>query len=192
MNVARNTAVIVPIRVDDVTSGNGLPGLTLAVTIKKAAGAFVSAAPAVTDQGNGWYDIALTAAMTDTLGPLVVRATAAGADPAERVLDVAPAVPDVNIVSIGGATITLASLVQAILTAESSIAGLGGPRSLDQLIVLLSAFAFGHAVPLSVGTGSTYYDRKADGSQGVPRFVVTVGGPASFTVSNIDVTTPSS
>jgi len=76
------------LRVDSSTTGNGLAGLTLAVTLSKAGGAFASISPTVTDRGNGWYSIALTASHTDTLGDLVVRATATGAQAAERILNV--------------------------------------------------------------------------------------------------------
>ncbi len=59
----------------------GLTGATLSVSISKDGGAFSSISPTVTERGNGWYNIALTTAHTDTLGDLVLRATAAGADP---------------------------------------------------------------------------------------------------------------
>lgn len=99
---------------------------------------------------------------------------------------------DVNVAAIGGTTVTLSTLMQSILTAQSTIAGHGGPRSLDNLLTLMSAFAFGFAVPLNTGIGATYYDKKADGTQGVPRFTVTLTSPTSFSISNIDTSTPGS
>lgn len=96
----------------------------------------------------------------------------------------------VNVTSINANVI--AAFAQSILTAQSTIAGQGGPRSLGDLITLLSAFAFGIAVPLNSGVGATYYDKKADGSRGVARFVVTINSPTSFSVSAIDTTTPGS
>ena len=64
----------------------GKTGLTLSVEISKDGGAFASISPTVTERGNGWYSLALTEADTDTVGDLVVRCTATGADPGERVL----------------------------------------------------------------------------------------------------------
>ncbi len=64
----------------------GKTGLTLAVEISKDGGAFAPVSPTVTERGNGWYSVALADTDTDTLGDLVVRCTATGADPGERVL----------------------------------------------------------------------------------------------------------
>lgn len=73
----------------DSTDGKtGKTGLTLAVTISKNGAAFGSISPTVTERGNGWYNVALVAADTDTIGDLVVRGTATGADPGERVVNV--------------------------------------------------------------------------------------------------------
>jgi len=80
-----NIMVFMADNTDHIT---GKTGLTLTVTISKDGGAFSSISPTVTERGNGWYNIALTASDTDTIGDLVVRATATGADPAERVLNV--------------------------------------------------------------------------------------------------------
>jgi hypothetical protein len=59
----------------------GATGLTLAVTASKDGGAFASISPTVTERGNGWYSIALTASHTDTLGDIALQITAASADP---------------------------------------------------------------------------------------------------------------
>lgn len=74
--------------VDSSDHVTGMTGLTLSVSISKNGGAFSTISPTVTERGNGWYNIALSSSDTDTLGDLVVRATATGADPAERVLNV--------------------------------------------------------------------------------------------------------
>jgi hypothetical protein len=57
-------------------------GLSPTVTISKNAGAFASPAGAVSEIGNGWYKIAANATDTNTLGPLLVYATAGTADQA--------------------------------------------------------------------------------------------------------------
>lgn len=67
-----------PILVVD-SSDNGIAGRTLVVTISKDGGAFTAISPTVTDRGNGWYNLVLTALHTDTLGTLAFHITAAGA-----------------------------------------------------------------------------------------------------------------
>jgi hypothetical protein len=69
---------------DSADPSAGKTGLTLTVTASKDGGAFASISPTQTERGNGWYNLALTTAHTDTFGDLVVRATATGAIPAER------------------------------------------------------------------------------------------------------------
>lgn len=66
-------------------------GKTLAVQISKNGGAFgnpAGGATNMTEIANGWYYVDLAAADHDTLGPLVIRATAAGVDDVEMVLQV--------------------------------------------------------------------------------------------------------
>lgn len=58
-------------------------GLTPTVTLSKNGGAFASPAGAVTEIGNGWYKVAGNATDTNTLGPLILHATASGADPVD-------------------------------------------------------------------------------------------------------------
>lgn len=82
---AQNVMVFMADSTDHVT---GKTGLTLTVTISKNGGYFTNINPTVTERGYGWYNIALTSSDTDTIGDLIVRATATGADPAERVLSV--------------------------------------------------------------------------------------------------------
>lgn len=61
----------------------GQAGATLAITASKSGGAFASISPAVTDLGSGWYSLALTGAMTGTLGDLALHIDAAGCDPSD-------------------------------------------------------------------------------------------------------------
>lgn len=56
-------------------------GATPTVVISKDGGAFASPSGAVTEIGNGWYKIAGNATDRNTLGELLVHATATGADP---------------------------------------------------------------------------------------------------------------
>lgn len=66
----------------------GKTGLTLTITASKAGAAFASITPTVTERGNGWYNLDLTTAHTDTLGDLAIRCTATGADPTDLVCQV--------------------------------------------------------------------------------------------------------
>lgn len=59
-------------------------GLAPTVTLSKAGAAFAAPAGAVSEIGNGWYRVAGNATDTNTLGSLILHATAAGADPTDR------------------------------------------------------------------------------------------------------------
>jgi len=61
----------------------GVTGLSPTVTISKNGGSFGSPSGGVTELGNGWYRAAGNATDTNTLGPLVLHATATGADPCD-------------------------------------------------------------------------------------------------------------
>lgn len=82
---AANVIIFMADSTDHIT---GKTGLTLTVTLSKDGGAFASITPTVTERTSGWYNIALTTLHTDTVGDLVVRATATGADASERPLNV--------------------------------------------------------------------------------------------------------
>lgn len=58
----------------------GKTGLSPTVTLSKNGAAFASPAGAVTEIGNGWYNVAGNATDNDTLGPLALHASASGAD----------------------------------------------------------------------------------------------------------------
>jgi len=59
----------------------GLTGATATVTIRKEGGTFGTPAGAVTEIANGWYQVAGNATDTNTLGQILLHATAASADP---------------------------------------------------------------------------------------------------------------
>lgn len=80
---AKNVMVLMVDAVDHIT---GKPGLSLTITASKDGAAFASIAPTVTERGNGWYSLALTAAHTNTLGDLALHVTGASADPMDVVL----------------------------------------------------------------------------------------------------------
>jgi uncharacterized protein YjbJ (UPF0337 family) len=65
---------------DHIAAGTGL---TCTVTIRKSGGSFASPGGSVTEIANGWYQVAGNATDTNTLGPLLLHATATGADPTD-------------------------------------------------------------------------------------------------------------
>ena len=63
-------------------------GVTPTVALSKNGGSFASPSGAVSELANGWYKIAGNATDASTLGPLVLHATATGADPTDDRFDV--------------------------------------------------------------------------------------------------------
>ncbi len=61
----------------------GKTGASPTVTIRKAGGAFSSPAGSVSELANGWYYVAANATDNGTAGPLLLHATADGADPCD-------------------------------------------------------------------------------------------------------------
>jgi hypothetical protein len=66
----------------------GLTGATATVTISKNGGTFASPSGAVTEIGNGWYQVAGNATDTGTLGPIILHASATGSDPTDALYPV--------------------------------------------------------------------------------------------------------
>lgn len=63
-------------------------GLAPTVTLSKNGGSFAAPSGAVTEVGNGWYQVAANASDNATLGPLLLHATADTADPVDEVYEV--------------------------------------------------------------------------------------------------------
>ena len=74
--------------IDELDHATPKTGLTPTVTLSKAGAAFASPAGAVTEIGSGWYKVAGNATDTNTLGALILHATATGADPTDVVFAV--------------------------------------------------------------------------------------------------------
>lgn len=62
---------------DDKTA---VTGATVTVTISKNGGAFAAASGGVSEIANGWYIFTLSAGETNTVGALLVHATASNCD----------------------------------------------------------------------------------------------------------------
>lgn len=80
LGTGKNVMVLLINAADHIS---GMTGLTPAVSISKNGGAFATITPATTDRGNGWYNLALTALHTDTLGDLVLHVVGTGSDPTD-------------------------------------------------------------------------------------------------------------
>jgi hypothetical protein len=70
---------------DSTDLRTGKTGLTLNIGVSKNGAAFNTITPTVTERGNGWYNLALTASHTDTVGDLAFHITATGADPSDLI-----------------------------------------------------------------------------------------------------------
>lgn len=81
-NTARKRNILMVDEADHIT---GLDGLTLTIELSKNGGAFATITPTVTDLGDGWYALDLTASHTDTLGDFALHITAPLADPTDIV-----------------------------------------------------------------------------------------------------------
>lgn len=98
--------------VDSADHISAKTGLSPTVTISKNGASFATPAGAVSEIGNGWYKVAGNASDADTLGPLLLHATASGADPTDDQFDVV----DYNPSSVAtGPPALSASTGQAIL-----------------------------------------------------------------------------
>lgn len=69
----------------------GKTGLSPTVVISKNGGSFNTPSGNIFQVGNGWYRVAANAADVATIGPLILTATAAGADPTNVMFEVIPA-----------------------------------------------------------------------------------------------------
>lgn len=126
-SAAKNVMVLMVDSTDHVT---GKTGLTLTITASKDGAAFASISPTVTERGNGWYSLALTASHTDTLGDLALHITGTAADPADMVLLVEAGATDADVstrLPTAGYTSPDNASIAAILldTAEIGAAGAG-------------------------------------------------------------------
>lgn len=74
--------------IDNTDHVSAKTGLNPAVTLSKNGGAFAGATGAITEVGSGWYSLAGNAGDRDTLGELLVHATAAGADPFDGIYEI--------------------------------------------------------------------------------------------------------
>lgn len=79
----QTAAPLMFLMIDSADHLAGKTGLSPTVTISKNGAAFGAPAGAVTEISVGWYKVAGNATDANTLGPLALHATSAGADPTD-------------------------------------------------------------------------------------------------------------
>ena len=82
MQISQNssTTKIPVLLVSSTDDKTAVTSATVTVQVSKNGGAFATASGSVSEIANGWYVLTLSATETNTVGPLLVRATATGAD----------------------------------------------------------------------------------------------------------------
>lgn len=79
---------LVFLMIDSTDHISAKTGLSPTVTLSKAGGSFASPSGAVSEIANGWYKVAGNATDTGTLGPLILHASATGADATDMIFEV--------------------------------------------------------------------------------------------------------
>jgi hypothetical protein len=82
--------------VDSTDGKTGKTGLSPSVTLSKNGGSFAAPAGVVSEIANGWYKVAPNATDIDTLGILLLHATASGADPVDTKFQIVASNPRAN------------------------------------------------------------------------------------------------
>ena len=144
----------------------GVAGLVPVVQISKNGGAFAAAAGAVSEIGNGIYSLAGNANDRDTIGELVLYATAGGADPMYKIVDIVDYNPfdivdDVWDELLTGATHNvptsagrrLRELTAPVITAGTATAGTNNTITLDPGASALDGAYDPAIITISGGTG---------------------------------------
>lgn len=120
----KNASTVYPLLFLMVQSSDhmtGLVGLTPTVTLRKPGGTFAAPAGAVTEVGNGWYQVAGNATDTNTNGPLILHATGTAADPVDMVFEVVafnPQSATVDVGSIATGAVTAAAIAASALNGK--------------------------------------------------------------------------
>jgi len=139
-STTRDVMVFMALASDHVT---GATGLTLTITASKNGGAFASITPTVTERGNGWYALALTATHTDTAGDFALHVTGTAADPADPLFHVV-AFDFADAVRLG-----LTALPNAVAGAANGLLILGSNTTVSTGLVIANTDANNPAVTIT-------------------------------------------
>lgn len=111
------TAEVLPfLMVQSSDHETALTGASPVVTLSKNGSSFAAASGTVSEIGNGWYAVAGNATDSNTLGPLLLHATASGGDPADETFQVKGVNPRATVVpanttQLAGQTVNAAAAV---------------------------------------------------------------------------------
>jgi len=114
----QTAAPLIFLMVQSVDHISPLTGAAPAVLLSKNGAAFAAPAGAISEIGNGWYKVAANATDANTLGPLLLHATATGGDPTDAVFEVGP-VPASD--ASGNALATAANLATDTAAIEAAV-----------------------------------------------------------------------
>jgi hypothetical protein len=168
--------------IDSTDHLSGKAGLTPTVTISKNGATFATPAGAVAEIGDGWYKVAGNAADANTLGPLILHATASGADPVDELYPVVAFNP------LDGAALGLANLDVATSTRSTLV----GPAGFSTLTIANNGINLNLA---QAGLTPRALDSVADGSltvgDGLVAAIAGAAGKESVAGTSYLVKTPS-
>lgn len=117
----QSTAYNIPFfMIDSTDSVTGKTGLSPTVTLNKNNLGFNAAGGSVTESGSGWYNLAANTADTATLGPLLLHATATGADPWDEAHQVLVDIPGGSVSSVTG---SVGSVTGAVGSVTGNVGG---------------------------------------------------------------------
>lgn len=174
----------------------GATGANPTVTIRKPGGAFASPAGAVSEIGNGWYEVAANATDNNTLGPLLLHATGTGADPCDDcfqvVFNAITSILDVKLadaVAHGGSTATL-QLGSTTGTALTIGCSANNVNAVSITQTGSSKFNTGHAVNIATsnGTASGISISAPSGGNGIlvsPKITSPITGNITGSISSV-------
>lgn len=144
---------------DHLTPATGLTGIT--VTISKNGGSFATPSGSISEVGSGWYAVAGNSTDSNTLGELIVHASHASADIADRInYQVVPFDPD------------------------SAVLGLNNIAAADVWAVGTRTLTSGANIALAKGTGVTGFNDIA-ATAIVSGGAINTSGGAVTTVTNV-------
>ena len=132
------------------------------MVLSKNGAAFGAAAGAIAEIGNGWYRVAANATDSNTLGPLLLHASATGADPVDTVFEIVGVDPD-DAAAFG------LSRLDAAVSSRSTYAGTDTPGTTTLLTRVPSALTVtGGKVDVNDKTGfalTSAYDKAKTAAQ---------------------------
>lgn len=173
LHLLGNTSKAVPLFMADSTDHNtGKTGLSLTVTRRKAGGSFAAVGGSVAEIANGWYEWTPGSGDVDTLGFLLVHATATGADPADARVQVVAFDPydaaALGLSRIDAAVSAAKTLTSAYDPAKTAAQPSDVTAARDAVIAALPAAPDNAGIAVAAGAAASADARAADLQARVP------------------------